>query len=148
MWFCCFTHGPARVATVHTTNDATVREWGGVDLLFVNAGGPPAGTLLSFDDAAVQGAFELLALSALRMVRRAVPSMRARGGGVTGAPTVTGPTAVYVGSTADNVTAVGQSVFTTYLFAFEATAALLIIAVVGAVVLARRERSVEGGDLV
>jgi len=32
-------------------------------------------------------------------------------------------------------------VFTTYLFAFEATAALLVIAVVGAVVLARRERA-------
>lgn len=32
----------------------------------------------------------------------------------------------------------GRSVFTTYLFAFEATAALLVIAVVGAVTLARR----------
>jgi NADH:ubiquinone oxidoreductase subunit 6 (subunit J) len=34
----------------------------------------------------------------------------------------------------------GTAIFTTYLFAFEATAALLIIAVVGAVMLARRER--------
>ena len=32
----------------------------------------------------------------------------------------------------------GKSVYTTYLFPFEATAALLVIAVVGAVVLARR----------
>lgn len=40
-----------------------------------------------------------------------------------------------------NVGEVGRSVFTTYLFAFEATAALLIIAVVGAVVLARRSGS-------
>ena len=37
-----------------------------------------------------------------------------------------------------NVYQLGQSVFTTYLFAFEATAGLLVIAVVGAVVLARR----------
>jgi hypothetical protein len=37
-----------------------------------------------------------------------------------------------------NVAQLGRSVFTTYLFAFEATAALLVIAVVGAVVLARR----------
>ena len=59
----------------------TVEKWGGVDLLFVNAGGPPAGTALSFDDAAWQGAFELLVLSAVRMVRLAVPSMKARGGG-------------------------------------------------------------------
>ena len=50
-------------------------------LLFVNAGGPPAGTALSFDDDAWKGAFELLVLSAVRMVRLAVPSMKSRGGG-------------------------------------------------------------------
>lgn len=38
----------------------------------------------------------------------------------------------------ENVADLGRSVFTTYLFAFEATAALLVIAVVGAVTLARR----------
>jgi 3-oxoacyl-[acyl-carrier protein] reductase len=59
----------------------TVDQFGGVDLLFVNAGGPPAGPALSFDDAAWQSAFELLVLSAVRMVRLAVPSMKARGGG-------------------------------------------------------------------
>ncbi len=41
-----------------------------------------------------------------------------------------------------NVKQLGMAVFTTYIFAFEATAALLIIAVVGAVVLARRERTI------
>ena len=41
---------------------------------------------------------------------------------------------------AGNVTQLGDSVFTTYLLSFEATAGLLIIAVVGAVLLARRER--------
>jgi NADH-quinone oxidoreductase subunit J len=41
-----------------------------------------------------------------------------------------------------NVRQLGTAVFTTYLFAFEATAALLVIAVVGAVLLARRERTV------
>jgi len=61
--------------------DATVARFGGVDLLFVNAGGPPAGAALSFDDAAWRSAFELLVLSSVRMVRLAVPSMRARGGG-------------------------------------------------------------------
>ena len=39
-----------------------------------------------------------------------------------------------------NVYLLGKSVYTTYLFPFEATAALLVIAVVGAVVLARRPR--------
>ncbi|HLX88172.1 MAG TPA: NADH-quinone oxidoreductase subunit J [Acidimicrobiales bacterium] len=42
------------------------------------------------------------------------------------------------GQNGGDVAALGRSVFTTYLFPFEATAALLVIAVVGAVVLARR----------
>jgi len=41
-------------------------------------------------------------------------------------------------SGAPNVNLLGKSLYTTYLFPFEATSALLIIAVVGAVVLARR----------
>ena len=61
--------------------DRTAKEFGGVDLLFVNAGGPPAGSALSFDDDAWKNAFELLVLSAVRMVRLAVPSMKTRGGG-------------------------------------------------------------------
>jgi 3-oxoacyl-[acyl-carrier protein] reductase len=60
---------------------ATEDTFGGIDLLFANGGGPPAGAVLSFDDAAWQGAVDLLLFSALRMVRAAVPSMTARGGG-------------------------------------------------------------------
>lgn len=67
--------------SIQTWFDATTAKCGGVDLLFVNAGGPPAGTALSFDDAAWQGAFELLVLSAVRMVRLVAPSMKQRGGG-------------------------------------------------------------------
>jgi 3-oxoacyl-[acyl-carrier protein] reductase len=59
----------------------TVDRFGGVDLLYPNSGGPPPGPVLKFDDAAWQGAFELLLLSAVRMIRLAVPSMIARGGG-------------------------------------------------------------------
>ena len=54
-------------------------------------------------------------------------------GWTTGAPHVAGPD-----TGQPNVNLLGKSLYTTYLFPFEATAALLIIAVVGAVVLARR----------
>jgi NADH-quinone oxidoreductase subunit J len=52
-----------------------------------------------------------------------------------GAHHVAGPAQ---GQKGGDVAALGRSVFTTYLFPFEITAALLVIAVVGAVVLARR----------
>ena len=60
---------------------ATTERFGGVDLLMTNSGGPPAGLAMSFDDAAWQDAAELLLFSTIRMVRAAVPSMQARGGG-------------------------------------------------------------------
>ncbi len=64
---------------------------------------------------------------------------------VTGAHGVVGPINGSVnpgspGAPSGEVAQLGKQLFTTYLFAFEATAALLVIAVVGAVVLARRER--------
>ena len=61
---------------------------------------------------------------------------------VTGVHSVSGSTTAH-GET--NVYLLGKSVFTTYLFAFEATAGLLVIAVVGAVVLARRPSGQVGG---
>ena len=66
---------------------ATMERWGGIDLLYPNCGGPPPGPALKFDDAAWQNAFELLLLSAVRMIRLAVPSMAARGGGAIVIPT-------------------------------------------------------------
>src|SRR5262245_15539472 len=62
-------------------HEATMKAFGGVDALFANTGGPPAGTALSFDDGAWQAAFDGLLLSVIRAVRLVVPSMRARGGG-------------------------------------------------------------------
>ena len=64
---------------------------------------------------------------------------------VTGAMSVsTGGTGLASGQ--GNVRQLGTAVFTTYLYAFEATAALLIIAVVGAVLLARRERAIQAEE--
>lgn len=69
--------GPA----ISEWHDATVRRFGGVDLLFVNTGGPPPGQALAFDDAGWQSAFELLLLSAVRLVRVTAPTLASRGGG-------------------------------------------------------------------
>ena len=60
---------------------ATMKAFGGVDVLYANTGGPPAGTALGFDDGAWQTAFDLLLMSVIRSVRIVIPSMRARGGG-------------------------------------------------------------------
>jgi len=59
-------------------HQATTERFGPVDLLVTNSGGPPAGQVESFDDAAWQSAFELLVLSVVRMVRLVVPPMVAR----------------------------------------------------------------------
>lgn len=81
--------GDAMATPVDVKSVEAIREWaaatekkfGGIDLLFTNSGGPPAGVTLSFDDTAWQDATELLLFSTLRMIRAAVPSMRKRGGG-------------------------------------------------------------------
>lgn len=61
--------------------DATITEFGGIDVLYSNSGGPPPGAAVDASDETWQQAFELLLLSAIRMARAAVPAMRARGGG-------------------------------------------------------------------
>jgi NADH-quinone oxidoreductase subunit J len=58
---------------------------------------------------------------------------------VTGSRSVTGA----LSPTVSNITQIGTELFTTYVFALEVTAALLTIAVVGAVVLSRRPRDLE-----
>ena len=63
---------------------------------------------------------------------------------VTGAAQVSGAAR----GTRTNVVALGRSLFTTYLLPFEVTSALLVVAVIGAVVLARRPHRVpEPGEL-
>jgi NADH-quinone oxidoreductase subunit J len=58
---------------------------------------------------------------------------------VTGSRSVTGA----LSPTVSNITQIGTELFTTYVFALEITAALLTIAVVGAVVLSRRPRDLQ-----
>jgi NADH-quinone oxidoreductase subunit J len=62
---------------------------------------------------------------------------------ITGTPSAVGALST---SGADNVRVLGKALFTDYLFAFEITSVLLVIAVVAAVVLARRPPRSEGAE--
>jgi 3-oxoacyl-[acyl-carrier protein] reductase len=59
--------------------EQTITQWGRIDILVCNAGGPPSGPFESFDDAAWIRAFETNLLSVVRLVRTALPHMD-RGG--------------------------------------------------------------------
>jgi 3-oxoacyl-[acyl-carrier protein] reductase len=57
--------------------ESAVAEFGGLDILVTNSGGPPAGPLLAFDDAAWQSVFESVLLSVARGARAAQPHLEA-----------------------------------------------------------------------
>ena len=61
--------------------DETARHFGGLDVLVLNAGGPPTGTFESLSDAEWAAAHDLTLMSAVHLVRRAIPHLRKRGGG-------------------------------------------------------------------
>ncbi len=56
--------------------DATIAEYGGLDLLFTNSGGPPPMRFEDVDDTAWQSAVELAFLSHVRLIRAALPALR------------------------------------------------------------------------
>jgi 3-oxoacyl-[acyl-carrier protein] reductase len=61
--------------------DAALERFGGLDILVANAGGPPPGRALEVDDDALRAALEANLLTSVRLVRGAVPHMRAAGWG-------------------------------------------------------------------
>jgi 3-oxoacyl-[acyl-carrier protein] reductase len=61
--------------------DQTVEAFGGIDILVNNGGGPPRGKALDVDDDALEGAVELLLLSAIRLTKLALPYLIASGHG-------------------------------------------------------------------
>jgi 3-oxoacyl-[acyl-carrier protein] reductase len=54
----------------------TVEEFGGLDILIANAGGPPSGRFESLDDIVWQKAFELVFMSQVRLIRSALPYLK------------------------------------------------------------------------
>jgi len=65
-------------ADVKALVEATVHAFGRLDVLVTNAGGPPPGPFDRMTDEAFQAAFELNLLSTVRLIREALPHMRAR----------------------------------------------------------------------
>ena len=61
--------------------DAAVAQYGGLDIVVHNAGGPPAGEFTSISEAQWQKAFEQNLLSFVRIVQAAVPELRRSGSG-------------------------------------------------------------------
>lgn len=77
--------GVTAVPTVADVTDAaaleraierTVDQTGRLDALVVSAGGPPGGTFESLDDSAWEAAFALSLMSAVHLVRAALPALR------------------------------------------------------------------------
>ena len=60
---------------------AAVERFGGLHVLVANAGGPPPGRSLEVTDDALRAALEANLLTSIRLVRAAVPHMRAAGWG-------------------------------------------------------------------
>jgi 3-oxoacyl-[acyl-carrier protein] reductase len=57
---------------------STLKRFGGIDILVTNNGGPTPGAFDGLDDDAFLAAHELTLLSAVRLIRAVLPSMRAR----------------------------------------------------------------------
>ncbi len=60
---------------------ATVERFGRLDIVVANAGGPPAGRALEVDDAQLEAAVNANLLTSVRLVREALPHLRAQGWG-------------------------------------------------------------------
>jgi 3-oxoacyl-[acyl-carrier protein] reductase len=61
--------------------DSTVEEFGHLDIVVNNTGGPPAGSFEDFGDEEWQKAWELTLMSTLRLTRFALPALRRSGRG-------------------------------------------------------------------
>lgn len=82
-------HGSAIGCVLDAGNADSIRrwyefgndQWGRVDGLLVNAGGPPPGGFDVFEEQDWQQAFELTLMSAVRMIRLVLPGMKERRSG-------------------------------------------------------------------
>lgn len=65
-------------AQIRDLADETMRQFGRIDVLVTNNGGPPAGVFDDFDDEAWLAAHRLTLMSAVHLIRAVLPAMRAQ----------------------------------------------------------------------
>lgn len=68
----------AELADMDRLADGAIATMGGIDILVLNHGGPPPGTALDLDEALLGPWFRRIVESPVRMVKRALPGMRAQ----------------------------------------------------------------------
>lgn len=66
----------SNAADIERTVAQAAERFGGLDVLVTNSGGPPPGRFDDFDDAAWQKAIDLQLMSAVRLIRAALPHLR------------------------------------------------------------------------
>jgi 3-oxoacyl-[acyl-carrier protein] reductase len=71
----------SRIVDATAFVDKAHTAYGGIDILVVNAGGPPTGRFEVLTEEQWTKAYDLTLMSAVRLIRAAVPVMRARGCG-------------------------------------------------------------------
>ena len=71
----------ADLASVDTMLDSVLEDFGGVDILVNNTGGPPPGPAAGLDDQLWRQWFDAMVVSLLHVTRRLLPGMRERGWG-------------------------------------------------------------------
>src|ERR1700683_5496184 len=71
----------SRPADVERVVAAAIAALGGLDILVTNAGGPPAGAFEKADDADWETGYQLTLMSAVRLIRVALPALKESGRG-------------------------------------------------------------------
>lgn len=79
----CATCDMSNAESIAAWVDQTVTQWGVIDAVLVNAGGPPAGMFKDFSDEQWNEAFQLTLMSSVRLIRAAIPHMTNGGSIVT-----------------------------------------------------------------